>query len=140
MFNPQYRQQINVNGIELKPSDARKIQSIATALLFVFSAIASHFPQLLKRDTDMVTSYLIVPYLQRCYALLVTSNAVHHYWKVLHKGFNMDVLGVLPIHLHSPLGTVHPWDRAYISVKPLVTMLQPINIHWLLYTQIYIAW
>ena len=37
------------------------------------------FPQLLKHDTDIVVSYYIVPYFQRCYALLVTSNPVHDY-------------------------------------------------------------
>ena len=53
MFKPQYKQQINMDGIKLKPSDVRK----PTASLFVFSAIAFHFPQLLKHDTD--TAYSI---------------------------------------------------------------------------------
>ena len=79
MFKPQYKQLINVDGIELKPSNARKSWSIVTASLFAFSGIASHFPQLLKCGTDMVVSYRIVPYLQCCYALLVMSNAVHDY-------------------------------------------------------------
>ena len=68
-----------MDEIELKPSDVRKSRFIAIASSFVFSAIASHFPQLLKCDTDMVVSYCIVPYLQCCYALLVMSNVVHDY-------------------------------------------------------------
>ena len=84
-----------------------------------FSAIASRFPQLLERDTDMVASYCVELYLQHCYALLVTSNPVHNYCKVLHKGCNTDVLGVLLIYLYSPSSAVHPWDHACISVKPL---------------------
>ena len=73
MFKPQYKQLINVDGIELKPSDVRKSRSIVTAPLLTFSAIASRFPQLLKCDTDMVASYLVVPCLQCCYASLVAS-------------------------------------------------------------------
>ena len=66
-----------MDGIELKPSDLRKaMQSIVTASSFAFLAVAS---RLLKCDTDMVASYRVVPYLQRCYASLVTSNAVHDY-------------------------------------------------------------
>ena len=68
-----------MDGIKLKPSDVCKSWSIVTASSFVFSAIASRFPQLLKGVTDMVASYHIVAYLQRCYASLVTSNAVHDY-------------------------------------------------------------
>ena len=79
MFKPQYKQLINVDGIELKPSDVRKSRSITTASLFAFSAIASCFPQLLKCNTNMPASYHVVPYLQCRYALLVTSNAVHDY-------------------------------------------------------------
>ena len=79
MFKPQYKQLINMDEIELKASDARKSWSIVTASSFAFSAVASCFLQLLKCDTDMVASYRVVPYLQRCYASLVTSNAVHDY-------------------------------------------------------------
>ena len=50
MFKPQYKQLINVDGIELKLSDVRKSRYIVTALSFAFSAIASRFPQLLKCD------------------------------------------------------------------------------------------
>ena len=68
-----------MDGIKLKPSNMHKSPSIVTVLLFVFSAITPRFPQLLKCDTDMVGSYGVVPYLQRYYASLVTSNAVHDY-------------------------------------------------------------
>ena len=73
------KQLINVDVIELKPSNVHKGRSIVTASSFAFSAVASHFPQLLKCDTDMVASYRVVPYLQHCYASLVTSNALHNY-------------------------------------------------------------
>ena len=66
MFKPQYKQLINVDGIELKPSDVHKSWYIVTASLLAFSAIAFRFPQLLKCDTDMVAFYRVVPYLQRC--------------------------------------------------------------------------
>ena len=46
----------------------------------------------------------------------------------IYKCCNTDLLGVLLIYLHSPLGAVHTQDRAYISVKPLTAMLQPINV------------
>ena len=128
MFKPQYKQLINVDGIELKLSGVRKSLSITTASSFAFSAITSCFPQLLKRDTDMVVSYCVASYLQCCCALLVMSNAVHNYWKVLHKDCNTDMLGVLLIYLHSPSGTACPRDCAYISVKHLATMLQPIIV------------
>ena len=68
MFKPQYKQLINVDGIELKPSNMRKIWSIVTASSFTFLAIASRFPQLLKCDTDMVASYRIVHMYYKLYA------------------------------------------------------------------------
>ena len=79
MFKPQYKQLINVDEIEIKPFDVCKSRSIATASSFAFSAIVSHFPQLLKHDTDMVASYHVVLYFQCCYGLLVMSNVVHDY-------------------------------------------------------------
>ena len=114
MFKPQYKQLSNVNGIEIKPSDVHESWSIAAASL---SAIAFHFSQLLKCDTDMVASYrstllamlLWLANYKQCSIRLLN---------MLHK-CNTDVFGV---HLHSPL-----WDRAYISVKPLAAVLQPIN-------------
>ena len=56
------------------------------------------------------------------------SNAVHNYLKMLHKRCNTDMLGVLLIYPHSPSGAARPRDRAYISVKPLTAVLQPIDV------------
>ena len=71
-----------MDGIELKPFDVCKSWPIITASLFAFSslatpdyafsAITSRFPQLLKCDTNMVASYCLVPYLQHCYASLIS--------------------------------------------------------------------
>ena len=47
---------------------------------------------------------------------------------MLHKRCNTDMLGVLLIYPHSLSGAVRPRDRAYISVKPLAAVLQPINV------------
>ena len=46
------------------------------------------------------------------------------------------MLGVLLVYPHSPSGTARPWDRAYISVKPLTAVLQPINVicNYMMYT------
>ena len=52
---------------------------------------------------------------------------------MLHKRCNMDILGVLLIYPHSPSGAARPWDRVYISVKPLAAVLQPINVLVYLY-------
>ena len=49
MFKPQIKQLINVDRIELKPSNVRKSQPHRSR----FQPIASRFPQLLKCDTDM---------------------------------------------------------------------------------------
>ena len=45
---------------------------------------------------------------------------------MLHKHCNTDMLGVLLIYPHSPSGAACPRDHAYISVKPLTAVLQPI--------------
>ena len=50
------------------------------SLSLEFLAILS-FPQLLRCKTGMVASYRVVPYLQRCYAWVVTSSTVHTYCK-----------------------------------------------------------
>ena len=47
---------------------------------------------------------------------------------MLHKRCNTDMLGVLLIYPHSPLGAARPRDHAYISVKPLAAVLLPINV------------
>ena len=46
--------------------------------------------------------------------------------RMLHKRCNTDMLGVLLIYPHSPSGSAHPRDCAYISVKPLAAVLQPL--------------
>ena len=57
--------------------------------------------------------------------------------KMLHKHCNTDVLGVLLIYPHSPSGAARPRDHAYISVKPLTAVLQPINVQF--YVCAYVA-
>ena len=124
----QYKQLINVDGIELKPSNVCKSRSIVTASLFAFSAIASRFPQLLKYDTNMVASYRVIPYLRTTLLCLATyKQCSTRLLKMLHKRCNTDMLRVLLIYPHSPSGAVCPRDCAYISVKPLTAVLQPIN-------------
>ena len=54
--------------------------------------------------------------------------------KVLHKFCNTDMLRVLLIYSHSPLGTAHPQDRPYVSVKPLAAALQ-----YIMYTYMYVC-
>ena len=49
--------------------------------------------------------------------------------KVLHKCCNADVLRVLLIYPHSPLGTAGPRDHVYISVEPLAAVLQYNNVY-----------
>ena len=70
-----------------------------TALLLAFSAISS-FPQLLRREGHMVASYSVVPYLQHCYVWIIMRNTVHNYC------CNMNMLGALLTHLHSPSGVM----------------------------------
>ena len=38
------------------------------------------------------------------------------------------MLGVLLIYLHFPSGAARSQDHAHISVKPLIAVLQPINV------------
>ena len=62
-----------MDRIEFKLSDVSQTESAsykyryAISLSLEFLAI-SLFPQLLRCKTDMVASYRVVPYLQRCYA------------------------------------------------------------------------
>ena len=130
MFKPQYKQLINVDGIELKPSDVRKSRYIVLASSsFAFSAVASRFPQLLKcdnryssvvpRSTLLATLLCLASYKQCSTQLL----------KMLHTRCNTDMLRVLLIYPHPPLGAVCLRDRVYISVKLLAAVLQPINVY-----------
>ena len=50
-----------------------------TVILLAFSAVTSFIPQFLRCETNMVASYRLVPYLQRCHAWVVTSSAVNNY-------------------------------------------------------------
>ena len=127
MFKPQYKQLVNMDGIELKPSDVRKSRSIVTAS-FAFSAVAS-----LYSTSEMWYRYISILLRNTLLATLLFLSSYEQWstWlqKMLHKRCNMDVLGVLLIYPHSPSGAVHPRDRAYISVKPLAVVLQPINVY-----------
>ena len=135
MFKPQYKQLINVDGIELKPSDVCKSRYIVTASLFAFSAIASRFSQLLKCDNryGSILPRITLPATLLCLASYKQCST--RLLKMLHKHCNMDMLEVLLIYLHSPSGAAHPRDRACVSIKPLAAVLQPINTP--VYTQVY---
>ena len=86
------------------------------ALLLRFVAITP-FPKLLRCEIDIVVSYCIVPYLQRW---LVTSSAVHNYWKCYINIVTQMCLGfywyihTLPRVLRA-LGS-----HTFISVNPLL--------------------
>ena len=68
---------MELNSNLLTYATAYKLIALLLALLAIMS-----FPQLLRRcETNMVVSYHVIPYLQRCYAWIVTSSAVHNYWK-----------------------------------------------------------
>ena len=128
MFKPQYKQLVNMDGIELKPSDVRKSQYIVTASSFAFSVVASRFPQLLKCDNQYGSILPRITLLATLLCLASYEQCSTRLLKMLHKRCNTDKLGVLLIHPPSPSGTACPRDRAYISVKPLAAMLQPINV------------
>ena len=73
------KQLIEVNEVELKLfayATASKVIALSLALLVIAPT-----PQLLRHETDMVVSYHIVPYLQRCYAWVVKCSALHNYGK-----------------------------------------------------------
>ena len=67
----------------------------------------------------MVTSYHVVPYLQYCYAWVITSSATCNYL-MCHINvtlYNTDVLRVLLIYLHSPLGTACHQESCIYTVQ-----------------------
>ena len=76
------------------------------------------YGSVLLRSTLLATLLCLASY-EQCSTLLL---------KMLHKHCNTDVLGVLLIYPHSLSGTARPRDHAYISVKPLPAVLQPINV------------
>ena len=104
-----------MDGIELK------------TLLLVFLAIMS-FPQLLRRATDMVMSYHVIPYLQHCYVWVVTSSAVHNYWKCYINIVTQTCSGFYGYICTLPWALHALESHAYILVKPLATMLQYNNV------------
>ena len=67
----------------------------------------------------MVTSYHVVPYLQYCYAWVITSSAVRNYLMcyISVTLYNTDVLRVLLIYLHSPLGTARHQELCIYTVQ-----------------------
>ena len=109
-----------------------KLIALSLAFLAQFLAISS-FHQLMRCETDMVMSYRIVPYLQCCYAWVVTSNAVLNYWKCYINVVTWTCLGLywhictLPWVLHA-LGS-----HGYMLVKPLAAMLQYIIMYTVYY-------
>ena len=55
------------------PTYATAYKLIALSLVFFSHCF---FPQLLRHEIDIVASYCVVPYLQNCYAWVVTINMV----------------------------------------------------------------
>ena len=49
------------------------------ALSLAHFIVIAPFPQLVRHEINIVASYHVVPYLQHCYAWVVTSSAVHNY-------------------------------------------------------------
>ena len=115
MFKRQYKQLIDVDEIELKPSDLRKSRYIVTASSrFAFSAVASRFPQLLKCDNRYGSILPRITLLATLLCLASYEQCSTRLLKMLHKHCNTDMLGVLLIYPHSPLGAACLWDCAYI--------------------------
>ena len=117
MFKPWYKQLINVDSS--LSTCASTVYHCSIIVSFAFSAITSRFlTELLKGDTDMVSSYYRV-----VHTLLATLLCLASYeqrstrlLKVLHKCYNTDILRVLLIYPNSPSDTVRPWDCAYIYI------------------------
>ena len=124
MFKPCYKQSINVDRIKLTLLTCAKANKLL-ALLLAFSAISS-FPQLPRREADMVASYHVVPYLQHCYASVITSNTVHNHWKYYINVVTQTCSGFSVTDISSD--AVHPQKSCiYISQTPHC-MLQHINV------------
>ena len=121
MFKPQYKQLINVDSslwtcakacLSLQHNHfvcvfSHRIFSLASEMWYQYGSI------LLSHTTLLATLLCLTSY-EQCSTRLL---------KVLHKCCNTDMLRVLLICLHSPSGAARPWDRAYISVKPLAAMM-----------------
>ena len=76
----------------------------------------------------MVASYRVVPYLQRCYAWVITSSSVHNYWKCYINVVTRTCSGFYWYIRTLPRALRALGSRAYISVKPLAAVLQYINV------------
>ena len=120
MFKPRYEQLINVDSnLSTYTKASLLLQHNRFICILSFPHWASerwywYSSILLLRSTLLAMLLWLASYKQCSTRLL----------KVLHKCCNTDMLGALLIYLHSPLGTACPWDRAYISVKPLTAVLQ----------------
>ena len=102
-----------------------------------FLAISS-FPQLLRCKTNMVASYRVVPYLQCCYAWVVTSSAVHNYWKCYINVVTRTCSGFYWYIRTLPRALCALGSHAYISVKPLTAVLQYINVHMQCFVAVFV--
>ena len=124
MFKPR-------NKIQAFRRAQKLVYSYSIIVLFTFSAIVS-FPHWASERWYWYGSVLLLRSTLLTMLLCLASYVQCSTWllKVLHKCFNTDMLGVLLIYPHSPLGTQ---DRAYISIKPLTAMLQYI-LHYRLLT------
>ena len=74
---------INQHGYTMELNSSLPMYTTAyklIALSLAFLAITS-FHKLLRHEIDIAASYHTVSYLQHCYAWVVTSSAVHDYWK-----------------------------------------------------------
>ena len=71
-----------MDGIELEPSTVPMCaKTYKLIVLLLASSATASFPQLLRCKANIVASYHKVSYLQHRYDWIVTSNAVHNYWK-----------------------------------------------------------
>ena len=106
-------------------------RSIVTVSSFAFSEVTSCFPQLLKCDNRYGSVLPCITLLATLLCLTSYEQCSTRLLKMLHKRCNTDMLGDLLIYSHSPSGAR---NRAYISVKPLAAVLQPINVscHYML--------
>ena len=118
MFKPRYKQLINVDSsLSTCAKASLSLQHNRFVRVFshrIFSSASETWYRygsaLLPRSTLLATLLCFASYEQCSTDLL----------KVLHKCCNTDVLGVLLIYPHSPLGVARPRDRAYnyISQTP----------------------
>ena len=112
-----------MGGIELKLSNLH--QSLYQFIASPFRLQPLHFSSALRCESDMVASYRVVPYLQCCYARVVTSNAVHNYWK-----FYINVVTCMCSRFYWYIRTlpqVCSWDPCIYISQTLTAMLQHVT-------------